>query len=95
MSSPSSTATEIRTGTYYDSIVLMQLQRGLATLPGVEDAGVVMGTDANKDLLAQSGLASDNTRSARADDLIIVIRADSEPKAPTNSVSCSYWNSTG
>ncbi|CAD7704378.1 unnamed protein product [Ostreobium quekettii] len=59
----------------------MQLQRGLATLPGVEDAGVVMGTDANKDLLAQSGLASDNTQSARADDLIIVIRADSEPNA--------------
>ena len=48
--------TEVRSGAYYDSVILMQLQRGLAALPGIDDAGVVMGTPANKDVLAQSGL---------------------------------------
>ena len=43
--------TEIRTGAYYDSVILMQLQRTLADLPDVLDAGVVMGTNANKELL--------------------------------------------
>jgi hypothetical protein len=41
----------VRAGAYYDSVVLMQLQRGLLELPGVEDAGVVMATQANRDLL--------------------------------------------
>ena len=45
------TEVEIRSGAYYDSIVLMQLQRSLVALPGVLDAGVIMGTDANKDIL--------------------------------------------
>jgi hypothetical protein len=35
---------EVRAGAYYDSVVLMQLQRGLLGLPGVVDAGVVMAT---------------------------------------------------
>lgn len=34
------TQTQLRPGAYYDSIVLMQLQRGLAALPGVTEAGV-------------------------------------------------------
>jgi len=38
---------EIRSGAYYDSVVLMQLQRALADLPSVDDAGVVMATPAN------------------------------------------------
>jgi FdrA protein len=53
----------------------MQLQRGLATLVGVEDAGVVMGTPANKDVLAQSDLLTSDAQSAGADDLIIAVRA--------------------
>ena len=52
--------TEVRSGVYYDSVVLMHLQRSLLDQPGVLDSGVVMGTDANKDVLAQSGLLTDN-----------------------------------
>ncbi len=51
------TLAEIRPGAYYDSVVLMQLQRRLADLPGIDDAGVVMCTTANKELLEQSGNA--------------------------------------
>ena len=75
------TKVEVRPGAYYDSAVLMQLQRSLAGLPGVLDAGVVMGTDANKELLAQSDLLPPEARAAAADDLVIVVRAQDDAAA--------------
>jgi FdrA protein len=75
----SATINEIRPGAYFDSVVLMQLQRELAQLPGVIDAGVVMATPANCDLLTSSGFSFDE--SARSDDLLIVIKADDERSA--------------
>ncbi len=73
--------TDIRQGAYYDSVVLMQLQRALLDEPGVLDAGVVMGTDANKDILAQNGLLTDEARAANPEDLVIAIRAETEAAA--------------
>src|SRR4051812_967166 len=75
------TLSEIRRGAYFDSIVLMQLQRSLTELPGVQDAGVVMGTPANCDLLAASDLLPDSARAAGPDDLLIVVRAETEAVA--------------
>jgi FdrA protein len=75
------TKVEIRSGAYYDSVVLMQLQRSLADLAGIIDAGVVMGTDANKDVLAQSALLTPEAQSAGADDLVIVVRAENDADA--------------
>lgn len=72
----STTINEVRPGAYFDSVVLMQLQRELAQLPGVLDAGVVMATPANCDLLASSGFSFDTD--ARSDDLLIVIEAENE-----------------
>jgi FdrA protein len=66
---------EIRPGTYFDSIVLMQLQRKLAALPGIEDAGVVMATPANKELLEGFELLSPEGVQAGPDDLLIVVKA--------------------
>ncbi len=76
----SSLAAEVRPGAYYDSVVLMQLQRALAALPGVVDAGVVMATPANQELLEQSELLPDGVE-AGADDLLIVIRAEGQAEA--------------
>lgn len=72
---------QARPGAYYDSVVLMQLQRSLSGLPGVLDAGVVMGTDANKDVLAQSDLLAPEAQAALADDLVIVVRAEDDTAA--------------
>jgi FdrA protein len=72
---------EIRPGAYHDSIVLMQLQRALAGLPGVLDAGVVMGTTANHDLLAAGGLLPPGAEKAGANDLLIVVQAQSAEAA--------------
>ena len=70
----------VRAGAYYDSVVLMQLQRGLLELPGVLDAGVVMATQANRELLATNKLLPDLI-SANPDDLLIVVKADSDKSA--------------
>jgi len=70
----------VRAGAYYDSVVLMQLQRGLLGLPDVVDAGVVMATQANRDLLAANNLLPDSI-SANPDDLLIVVKAETENSA--------------
>lgn len=75
------TQVNIRRGTYYDSVVLMQLQAALAKLPGVLDAGVVMGTPANKDLLMQSGLDAPELAESVPDDLVIIVKAEDDASA--------------
>ena len=72
---------EIRPGAYYDSVVLMQLQRALAGLPGVDEAGVVMATEANRALLEDRGLVPQGAESAGSDDLLIVLRAEKAEQA--------------
>ena len=73
---------QIRPGAYYDSVVLMQLQRALASLPNVVDAGVVMATPANKEILAANNLLPPPAEdTAKPDDLLIVIQAADEPSA--------------
>ena len=52
----------VRAGAYYDSVVLMQLQRGLLGLSGVVDAGVVMATQANRELLGANNLLPDSVQ---------------------------------
>src|SRR5262245_44528258 len=71
---------DLRRGAYYDSVVLMELQRGLIALPGVLDAGVVMATPANRDLLAANNLLPDSI-TANPDDLLIVVKADDDASA--------------
>ena len=53
---------EIRSGVYFDSAFLMQLQRSLAELPGVQDAGVVMGTESNKEISGAHRFAFSRSR---------------------------------
>ncbi|GAB4444713.1 MAG: acyl-CoA synthetase FdrA [Anaerolineales bacterium] len=72
---------EIRSGVYYDSAMLMKLQRSLTDLPGVLDAGVVMATEANKDLLAQASLLTDDIKAAGVNDLAIVVKGENEKAA--------------
>lgn len=70
------TKSEIRAGAYYDSVVLMQLQKALAGLPGVVDAGVVMATPANLELLEAGDLLTPAAKTAKPDDLLIVVKGE-------------------
>jgi FdrA protein len=71
---------DVRRGAYYDSVVLMQLQRSLVSLPGILDAGVVMATPANRDLLAASRLLPESI-TASPDDMLIVVKANNDQSA--------------
>lgn len=68
-------ACEIRPGAYADSIVLLQLQRALSSLPGVIDAGVAMATEANLAILAEGDLLTGEAAEAKPEDLVLVVRA--------------------
>ncbi len=46
----------IKPSAYFDSVTLMLVQREVRQLPGVAEAGAVMGTQANKELLRDAGL---------------------------------------
>lgn len=71
----------IRPGAYHDSIVLMQLRVALSELPDVHDAGAVMGTAGNLDLLRDAGLLPPDLGEPAADDLVVVVRAEVEGAA--------------
>jgi FdrA protein len=66
----------IKLSLYNDSVTLMNLARELRAVPGVDDAALVMGTDANKKLLSQADLFPPQVESASSDDLIIVVKGD-------------------
>jgi FdrA protein len=67
----------VRRSAYYDSVALMQAQQALRRSPGIVEAGVVMGTEANLDLLRQAGLDPGGLV-ATADDLVVAVRGDTE-----------------
>ncbi len=77
---PPFTKYQVRPGAYYDSVMLMQLQKSLAELPGVTDAGVMMATPANCELLTASGFDL-TTILAKPDDLLIIVKAESDAVA--------------
>jgi len=81
MSGEATVRCAVRPGSYYDSVVLMQLQRALAALPGVLDAGVMMATPANRELLAASGLLPGEEMAAGPHDLLIAVKAESAAAA--------------
>ena len=64
---------EIRSGSYADSVTLMQISRTVAAVPGVQAAQVAMGTDLNLDVLR--GMGFDLPDGVGANDLIVAVRA--------------------
>lgn len=71
----------IRRSAYFDSVALMLAQREARGLPGVEDTGVVMATEANKSLLREGGLDFPELAAAGPDDLAVVARAATAAQA--------------
>jgi FdrA protein len=72
---------QVRAGAYHDSIVLMQLRVALSELPGVHDAGAVMGAAGNLDLLRDGGLLPPDVGELAAEDLLVAVRAEDEKAA--------------
>ena len=68
-------------GLFLDSVVLMQISRSIASLQGVDDSALMIGTPSNLDLLDGAGLLSDKSRKATGGDLIIAVRAKDDATA--------------
>jgi FdrA protein len=66
---------EIRRGFYLDSVALMRMSRAVAALPGVEEAGLMIATPANKEILREAGILGANGEHAGPGDLTIALRA--------------------
>jgi FdrA protein len=62
-------------GHYVDSVLLMRLAQRLEALDGVQQAAAMMGTDANKETLDQGGFLTPESARARADDLVVSVKA--------------------
>ncbi|MGM0123099.1 hypothetical protein IGI37_000465 [Enterococcus sp. AZ194] len=68
--------TVILKNNYQDSINLMLLTNRINSLPAVQMSQLMMGTDANKDILLNTGLLTPEAKEASPNDLMIVV--DSE-----------------
>ena len=73
--------TIIKKSEYHDSVSLMLVARDLAGQAGIEDAAVVMATDANKSILEAAGLLTDAVEAATANDLAIAVKASTSQAA--------------
>jgi succinyl-CoA synthetase alpha subunit len=58
---------------YQDSVTLMQAAERLRTRAGIADAALMMGTDPNKEMLAEAGLLAAEGQAAGPNDLIIAV----------------------
>lgn len=66
---------------YRDSVELMQIAAELESVDGIDRAGLVMATPANREVLASAGLLSDDTASAGPNDLVVAVASDDESAA--------------
>ncbi len=71
----------VKPNVYFDSVTLMLVAKELGKLPGVQDAAVLMGTDANKSILEQSGLLSSEAKKATPNDLILAVKTEGDAQA--------------
>jgi succinyl-CoA synthetase alpha subunit len=70
--------TVIRKNSYQDSINLMLLTNAINTLDGVSKCSVMMGTDANKEILESSGLLTPEAADAAPNDMVIAVETEDE-----------------
>ena len=73
--------TLVKRSEYHDSVSLMLVARELSKVEGVRDAAVMMATEANKSMLADAGLLTDDAKSASPNDLIIAVACSSNSVA--------------
>lgn len=70
--------TIVRKNQYQDSVALMVLSRTLSDLDGVAKVSVMMGTPANKQILADTGFSTPELDDAAPSDLVIGVDADDQ-----------------
>ena len=67
---------------YKDSVALMRIAQSVGTRAGLARVSLLMGTPANKDILAQAGLLVTSLADAAPADLMILVEGDEAALAP-------------
>lgn len=67
---------------YKDSVALMRIAQAIGARDGVSRVSLLMGTPANKDILAQGGLLAPELAPAAPADLMILVDGDEDALAP-------------
>ncbi|MFA6738992.1 MAG: acyl-CoA synthetase FdrA [Bacilli bacterium] len=75
--------TIVRKKSYFDSVTLMSLTAKIKGIEGVHEVVIAMATDMNLDILAQTGLLTEEARSATPNDLVIGLSLDEEKQMET------------
>ena len=68
----------VRRSSYFDSIALMRVAEQARQVAGVTDVAAVMGTPANRAMLAGAGLSSADTPETDVSDLLVAVRATTD-----------------
>ncbi len=68
----------IRKNQYYDSVFLMGVNKRLSDAAGVKQTAVLMGSEKNKELLADIGVQDPQINAAQPNDLIVAVIAESQ-----------------
>ena len=72
------TGITIRKNQYYDSVFLMGFNNRLSKVQGVIQTAVLMGSDANKEVLADLGFLSAEVGASTANDLVVAVNAENQ-----------------
>ncbi len=72
------TGITIRKNQYYDSVFLMGFNNRISKIDGVLQTAVLMGSDANKEVLTGLGYQSSDVASASANDLVVAVTAETQ-----------------
>jgi FdrA protein len=81
----------VRRGFYLDSVALMRLSRTIAGMDGIEEAALMIGTPANKRLMADAGLLEAAGEEAGNNDLVIGVRAANPEAADAALAEATRW----
>ncbi len=81
----------IRKNQYYDSVFLMGFNNRLSKLEGVIQTAVLMGSDANKEVMADLGFVNAEVKSSTANDLVVGVTAVSQEVLDNILQSLDQW----
>lgn len=70
--------TNVKKGSYHDSVVLMLLTNEISAIEGVSKASVMMATPSNKEIFQRAGLETEELAAASASDMVIVADVSGE-----------------
>src|SRR5512133_1297329 len=85
------TGITIRKNQYYDSVFLMGFNNRLSKVDGVIQTAVLMGSDANKEVLTDIGFVNAEVNAATANDLVVGVTAETQAVLDGIMQSLDKW----